>query len=404
MIRSTRVTAPAGLDIELGARLADLEKDGLRRSLKRVDSAQGVVVETGGRLLVNFSSNDYLGLASEPFLAEAARKALERFGTGSGASRLISGSLAPHAELEGALARWKGAQAALAFSSGYAAALGAFGALVGKGDVVILDKLCHACIVDGARLSGAVLRVFPHNNLERLEELLSWARRRHPKGRVLVATESVFSMDGDLAPLKDIVALKDRFGAWLFVDEAHAVGVFGRHGSGLVQQLGLAGQVEVQMGTLGKALGSAGGYICGSRTLVDWLVNRARAFVFSTAPPPAVAVAGAAAVAWMSSTRAQTRRRWLVERMRLLEQVRGSVVRSPIVPVHVGDARAALELASRLAGAGFWIPAIRYPTVPRGTARLRISLSALHKDEHVLGMVEVLRREEQALAGVSAGH
>ena len=397
MTRSLPPRAPAGLDADLAVRLAELESEGLRRTLRRVDSGQGVLVESGGRALVNFSSNDYLGLAGEAFLAEAARKAIERFGMGSGASRLISGSLAPHAELEEALARWKGVQAALAFSSGYSAALGVFGAIVGKGDVVILDKLCHACIVDGARLSGAVLRVFPHNNLERLEDLLKWARLKHPQGRVLVATESVFSMDGDLAPLEEMVALKERFGAWLFVDEAHAGGVLGRHGAGLVQKMGMTGRVEIQMGTLGKALGSAGGYICGSRTLVDWLLNRARAFVFSTAPPPSVALAGAAAVAWMSSARAETRRRALWERIRLLERVRGARVLSAIAPVPVGDAKRALQLGARLAEAGFWVPAIRYPTVPKGTARLRISLSAQHREEQILSMVEVLQKEEAIL-------
>ncbi|HTH47884.1 MAG TPA: 8-amino-7-oxononanoate synthase, partial [Candidatus Limnocylindria bacterium] len=286
-------------DQEMNARLDQLRQDGLWRELRRVDSAQGTRLQIGGRLFLNFSANDYLGLATHPALLEAATRAIRDFGTGSGASRLICGSLAPHHELEEALAAFKGTAAALTFSTGYAAAVGTIAALLGPDDIIIVDRLVHACCIDAARLSGAKLRVFAHNDLADLESILVWAARKsaptkHP--RVLIVTESVFSMDGDAAPLHDLVDLKDRYGAWLMLDEAHATGMFGAHRSGLAELAGVADRVEVQMGTLGKALGSAGGYICGSRALIEYLINRARSFIFSTAPVPAAAAAASAAL------------------------------------------------------------------------------------------------------------
>ncbi len=280
------------LDQELEARLAGLRAQGLLRELRRVDSAQGTRIQIRGKNLLNFSSNDYLGLANDPRLKQAAVRAIEKYGVGAGASRLVCGSLAPHHELEEALAVFKGTPAALSFSSGYATAVGTICALLSRDDVLILDKLVHACIVDAARLSGATLRIFKHNDLNDLERILKSTSTktilRNPAARVLVVTESVFSMDGDEAPLREIVELKDRCGAWLMVDEAHAIGLYGERGQGLARQLGVAERIEIQMGTLGKALGVSGGYIAGSRTLVDYLVNRARSFVFSTAPPPAI--------------------------------------------------------------------------------------------------------------------
>jgi len=394
------------LEEDLAERLRALEGDGLLRRLSRVDSAQGATVLRGGVALENFSSNDYLGLAAEPFMAEAAIEALRLHGTGAGASRLISGGLRPHWELEEALAAWQGTEAALVFSSGYAAAVGTISALVGPGDVVILDKLCHACIIDGSRLSGAVVRVFPHNDLGRLEQHLRWAAERHPGKRVLVATESVFSMDGDVAPLAELVALKERYGAWLLVDEAHAVGVLGGSGAGLLEELGLGASVEVHMGTLSKALGGAGGYVCGSRRLVDWLGNRARSFMFSTAPSPVVAAVGCAAVEWIQSDAGAQRRALLARRRAAFGDILGGVLKgvlgetagglvcgglpgtgtsfpvlpSAIVPVLVGAAERAVRLSAALGEAGFWVPAIRYPTVARGAARLRITLCASHEE------------------------
>ena len=261
-----------GFDRELTQRLDAVRQQGLLRELRRIDSPQSPRIETGGRTLLNFSSNDYLGLANEPALKEAAIRAVERYGAGTGGSRLICGSLAPHQELDETLAAFKGTEAALSFSTGYAAAIGAICALLGKDDFIILDKLVHACIVDAARLCGAKIRVFDHNNLNDLEAKLKWvvggvqspkSGAQSREGRTLVVTESVFSMDGDHAPLREMVGLKEQYGAWLMVDEAHATGLYGAHRRGLAEELDVSDRIEVQMGTLGKALGASGGYICG---------------------------------------------------------------------------------------------------------------------------------------------
>ncbi|HXS67229.1 MAG TPA: 8-amino-7-oxononanoate synthase, partial [Candidatus Polarisedimenticolia bacterium] len=311
----------SSLDADLNERLAAIREQGLHRVLRRVDSPQSPRIEIGGKQLLNFSSNDYLGLANEPVVKEAAIRAVEKFGAGSGASRLICGSLAPHHELEETLAAFKGVEAALSFSSGFATAVGTIGALVGKDDIVIIDKLVHASIVDGARSSGAKLRVFSHNDLNELEDILKWAgtvqgskSKVQSDARVLVITESVFSMDGDCAPLREIVALKNKYGAWLMVDEAHATGIYGKHGRGLAEELGVGDEIEVQMGTLGKALGASGGYICGSRTLIDYLINRARSFIFSTAPVPAASAAAAEGVRFVQSKAGEARKNLLWER------------------------------------------------------------------------------------------
>jgi 8-amino-7-oxononanoate synthase len=379
-------------DAELQTQLAALREQGLRRQLRCVHSPQGVHIRVGDRVLLNFSSNDYLGLANHPALKEAATKALNDFGAGTGASRLICGSLAPFHELEGSLAAFKGSEAALTFSTGYAAALGTITALLGKDDIIVLDRLSHACIVDAARLSGAKLRVFRHNDLDDLESILKWATvsptATKTSPRVLIATESVFSMDGDLSPLRQLVELKNRFGAWLMLDEAHATGVFGPNGSGRAQQEGVGDQIEIQMGTLGKALGAAGGYICGSRALVDLLINRARSFIFSTAPVPASAAAAAAGVELACSREGALRRErlWaLVPRLAATLELNPtkSSDRSPILPWIVGEESLAVESADRLRVSGIHVPAIRFPTVARGSARLRFTLTADHSEQEL---------------------
>ncbi len=367
-----------------------------------MDSPPGPWIEVDGRRLCNFSSNDYLGLAAHPALREAAAQAVRAFGAGAAASRLVGGSLAPHHELESALARFKRVEAALSFATGYATALGTVPALVGPGDVVVLDKLAHACLVDAARLSGAKLRVFAHNDLADLEGILVWAGRhvagRTPPGQVLVVTESVFSMDGDRAPLRELVELKDRFGAWLLVDEAHAGGVFGEQGRGLVAAAGLTERVEVHLGTLGKALGAAGGFIAGQRELIDWLVNRARSFIYSTAPVPAQVAAARVGVELAAGPEGEARRAQLWERVRELRAGLAALgwplpaEESPILPLIVGEETAALALAAQLREAGFFLPAIRYPTVPRGRARLRVSVTAAHTAEDVTRLLEALER------------
>jgi 8-amino-7-oxononanoate synthase len=385
-----------GWDAAWAEGLEALEGAGLLRKLRVVEAVASARIEEKGRQLWNFASNDYLGLAGEPRAREAAARAAMEWGGGSGASRLISGTLRLHAALEEALAAWKGTEAALTFSSGYATALGVIPALAGSGDVVILDKLAHACLVDGARLSGAKLRVFRHNDMEHLREHLEWAQSRQgADGKIWVVTESVFSMDGDVAPLREIVALKERAGAGLLVDEAHAVALFGENGAGLCQAEGVGAQVEVQMGTLSKALGASGGYVAGSRRLVDWLINKGRSFIFSTAPAPAAVAAALANLQIAQSAEGDRLRAELFERIGLwrcifcAEGERSGM--TPIQPVMAGEASRALDWMRQLNELGFWVPAVRFPTVPRGKARLRVSLSAAHPMEAVRALAEKVR-------------
>ena len=390
-------------DHELTQRLDGIRQQGLLRELRRVDSPQSPRIEIGNRTLLNFSSNDYLGLANEPALKEAAIRAVERYGAGAGGSRLICGSLAPHQELDETLAAFKGTEAAISFSTGYAAAMGAIGALLGKDDFLILDKLVHACIVDAARLCGAKLRVFDHNDLNDLEAKLKWAAERvqgpksgvqSRKARTLVVTESVFSMDGDHAPLREMVELKEQYGAWLMVDEAHATGLYGAHRRGLAEELGVSHRIEVQMGTLGKALGASGGYICGSRALINYLINRARTFIFSTAPVPAAAAAATAGVRFVESSAGEERRNKLWRNVSALPSTISaqlSTSRSAIIPILIGEEDKAVEAATTLREQGIFIPAIRYPTVARGQARLRLTLSATHTDADLAQLLTALK-------------
>ena len=378
----------------LHGELKSIDEAGLLRSLRRIETPQQVEVHSGDRELINFSSNDYLGLAAHESLRMAAQDGVEALGAGAGSARLISGSQAIAHELEAALAAFKQTEAALSFSSGYAAALGVVPALVGQGDVVVIDKLVHASLVDAARLSGAKLRVFKHNDLAELETILQWASGR--EGNTLVITESVFSMDGDLAPVRDLVQLKNRYGAWLMLDEAHATGLYGEDRRGIAEEMGVADGVEVQLGTLGKALGAAGGYICGSQALIDLLVNRARSFIFSTAPVPAQLAAAKRGVELVQSNEGEALRTRLwanVDALKngLIQQGwKLPVVRSAILPLIIGDEREALALAERLREAGVWVPAVRYPTVARGAARLRVTVSAAHQPKHLDALLEAL--------------
>jgi len=380
--------------------LEALRKRALDRHLREITSAQGPEVVIAGRHFINFSSNDYLGLANDPRLREAAASAIDEFGVGAGASRLISGTQSPHLRLERALAKWKATEAALCFSSGYSTALGTIPALVTKNDVVLLDKLCHASLIDGAKLSGAILRVFPHNHVGKLESHLEWARGEHPGTRVLIITESVFSMDGDRAPLRELVELTKRFDASLMLDEAHAVGVIGPNGRGLAAAENVSEEVDIQMGTLSKALGTSGAYICGSRVLIEWLINRARSFIYSTAPAPAIAAAALAAVDFLSSHQGEERRLLLWERIRLMQELlprtefneKHVAPCSAIFPWIVGGEQTALNLAAALQSDGFLVPAIRYPTVAKGIARLRITVTAAHEEAQIEALCEAIKR------------
>lgn len=353
-----------------------LADEGLLRRQRPLDSPTGPQVTREGRSLWNFASNDYLGLARHPEITAALVDGVQRYGAGSAASRLVCGTLPPHRILEEALASAKESAAALTFSSGFATALGLIPAVVGKSDFVILDKLSHACLVDAAHLSGATLRVFPHNDMARLGSLLRSIRAKDANARILVATESVFSMDGDVCLLREILDLTEAHDALLLLDEAHGFGVLGENGMGLAEQLQVQRRVTFQMGTLSKSAGLSGGYVTASQDWIDLLTNRARSFIYSTAPPPALAHAAITSLGLIRSSTGKTLRESLQKNIALL-----AAQATPIIPKILGSNEAAIAASLRLESDGFLIPAIRYPTVPRGSARLRISISAAHPAE-----------------------
>jgi 8-amino-7-oxononanoate synthase len=372
------------LDQILQNRLEGLKRRGRYRSLSLISGAQTAAVTLDGKKVVQLSSNNYLDLASHPALKRAAAEALELYGCGAGASRLISGTMELHTALERKLAELKGTEAALVFSSGYHANTGIIPALVGPGDTIFSDALNHASIIDGCRLSRADVRVFRHRNTRHLEKLLVSAP---PTGRRLIVTDTVFSMDGDLAPLKEVVALARRHRAWVMVDEAHATGVFGPSGAGVVEEMGLAGQVEIQMGTLGKALGSFGAYAAGSRVLIEWLINRARSFIYTTALPPPVLAAALAALTIVNNEPERRRRLWqnaafLKRGLSGLGYRLGDTA-SPILPVLIGDETKTMALRAALLERGVFAQGIRPPTVAEGTARLRVTPMATHTEEEL---------------------
>ena len=366
------------LDAVLAEELARLADAALRRNLRAIDSASDTEVVIDGRSHLLLSSNNYLGLATHPAVRAAARRAIERYGCGAGASRLISGHLDLHAAVEAKLAAFKGTEAALLFPSGYQANVGTITALVGRGDHVYSDALNHASIIDGCRLSRASVHVYPHRNVRTLEAELA---ATSPGSRRLIVTDSVFSMDGDRAPLAVLTALAEQYHSWLMVDEAHATGVIGPRGAGLAAADGLGDRIDIHLGTLGKALGSAGAYVAGSRALIEWLVNRARSFVYTTGLAPAAAAAAGAA---LDVVVAEPERREALARnaARLREGLSalGFAVGGDthIIPVAVGDNRPALRLAEELRTRGVLAQAIRPPTVPEGTARLRVTPMATH--------------------------
>lgn len=367
------------LDGELTEALARLEQDSLYRRLRVIDSAHGAEVESGGRRMLMFSSNNYLNLAAHPAVKRAALETIERFGVGAGASRLVAGSLEPLHRLEQSLARFKKVEAALVFGSGYLANMGAITALVGPGDTIFSDELNHASLIDGCRLSKATLKVFRHRDAGHLKVLLEDSDRA---GRRLIVTDSVFSMDGDLAPLTDIVELARGFGAAVMIDEAHGVGVFGPGGAGLAAELGLSNEIDVQVGTLSKALGAYGAYVAGSRTLIDFLINRARCFIYTTGLPPAMAAAANEALEVMKReperiSRLHDNAAYMSAAL-VAAGFKLAPTTSPILPVMVGDSKTALRMAERLFARGVYVIAIRPPTVAEGCARLRVTPTAGH--------------------------
>jgi 8-amino-7-oxononanoate synthase len=390
-VNASRTATPeehlSSLDLELQESLGALESQGLLRRLRRVDRRSGAIIHIGSSSYVDFASNDYLGLASDDRIAAAGADALRTNGTGSPASRLISGNHALHEQLEQRIASFKGTEAALLFTSGYAANLGAIPVLVKKGDVVYTDKLNHASLIDGCRLSRAEVRIFPHRDTTALRRMLAADTGFRRK---MIVVDSVFSMDGDLFPLDELAEVAEETGAWTYVDDAHATGVLGENGSGSVEHFGVEGRIDIVMGTLGKALGTSGAFIAGSKTLVEFLLNRARSFIFTTASPPAIAAATIEAI------RIAEAEPWRREKLRAnAERLRSALSEflpehcfasssSPhILPVIVGSSARAVQVGTELQNRGFIVGVVRPPTVLPGTSRLRISSSAAHTEGQV---------------------
>jgi glycine C-acetyltransferase len=367
--------------IDFKKELDQLQAAGLHRTMRSVAGSQGSHVLLDGQDVLLLCSNNYLGLADHPLLKQAALDAVSRYGTGTGAARLVSGNMLLHEELEARLARFKGVESALVFNGGYGANTGIISALVGRGDTIYSDRLNHASIVDGAILSRAKFIRYPHCDPAALRSLLE---RHHGKGRQLIITDGIFSMDGDLAPLGDLVALKKEFGALLMVDDAHGTGVFGPLGRGSGEYFGIAAEIDVQMGTLGKGLGSFGAYAAGSHGLIDYLRNKARSFIFSTSLPPAVLAASLAAVELVDSAEGEALRSKLranAEQFSLALNRAGLDTlqsRTHIVPVLVGDPHRVMEFSRQLLAEKIFVQGIRPPTVPSGRCRLRCTLMATH--------------------------
>lgn len=381
------------LDELLGEELATLERAGLRRRLRPVERLSGGEIVVDGRRVVDFASNDYLGLASDPRIAAAARVALDGRALGAGAARLITGNSAEHVALEEDLARFKAAEAALLFGSGYLANLGAIPALAGRRDVIYADQLNHASLIDGCRLSRAEVRVFPHLDIDVLRSWLEQDRGRFRRRWIVV--DAVFSMDGDLFPLDELVRLARTHGAFTYVDDAHGTGVLGANGRGAAEHFGVMGEVDVTMGTLGKALGTSGAFIVGSRPLIDLLLHRARAFVFTTGTPAALAAATREALRILHSE--PERRERLQENARRLSSALSEIGlpmttngAGHIVPILIGPSDETIRAGDQLLESGFAVGAVRPPTVPLGTARLRITVSAAHTAMQIEALVAAL--------------
>lgn len=362
--------------------LAYLQEHHLYRWLNRMDDSQAARTIINGKQSLLLSSNNYLGLTEHPELKAAARQAVTRWGTGAGGSRLTTGNLRLHEELENTIASFKRTEAAIVFNTGYMANLGAITALAGKDDLILSDELNHASIIDGCRLSQAKIKIFPHKDTRALEKLLQQAQGYR---RRLIVTDGVFSMDGDLAPLPRLVELAEKYHALLMVDDAHATGVLGRRGAGTADHFNLEGKVHIQMGTLSKAVGSAGGYIAGSRKLIDYLRNKARSFIFSTALPPAVIAAATTAFRVIEENPQIRENLWANARYLRsgLKQMGYSISaeESPIIPIFIGDADKAMKVAEKLFDLGVFAPGIRPPTVPPGTSRIRVTVMATHTRE-----------------------
>jgi len=374
--------------------LNEMRAKGVAPKLRVLEGEQKPVCVFDGREVINLASNNYLGLTSDKKLRKASIEAVRNYGVGAGAVRTIAGTMKLHMELEEQIARFKNVEACVVFQSGFTANAGTVSAVLGKEDLIVSDELNHASIIDGARLSRATIKVFKHKDIQDCERILQ--EHANFPGKKLIITDGVFSMDGDIAPLPLLCDLAEKYGCIMMVDDAHASGVLGRGGRGTIDHLECHGRVQIQVGTLSKAIGSMGGYVCGSRDLIDFLYLRARPFLFSTSHPPATAAACQAAFALLDSPEGEklVKRLWTNTKFFKKElKKRGfqfQTSETPIVPIHVGDAAKAFEFSRKLFEAGVFAPAVGYPTVAEGKARLRAIVTAAHKREQLLKAAEVL--------------
>ena len=377
----------------LDGALDDLRRQGLYRRLRVLDGEQAARTSIDHRQVVNLSSNNYLGLTTHPTLRSRALEALKTFGVGTGSVRPIAGTMSIHMELERRLAVFKHTEAAVVFQSGFTANAGTVSSLLGRDDVIVSDELNHASIIDGARLSRATIKVFPHRNVAAAREIVAALPREQRK---LLITDGVFSMDGDLGPLPDLCDLADEYGCIMMVDDAHASGVFGRAGRGTIDHFGMHGRVDVQVGTLSKALGALGGYVAGSKSLIEFLYHRARPFLFSTSHPPSVAATCIAALdvletepQWMERLWANTR--FFKSGLEALGFNIG-ISESPITPVIVGDGALAMTLSDKLFESGVFAQGIGFPTVAQGKARVRTIVTATHSEDELQVALDAFKR------------
>lgn len=382
--------------------LEEMKNKNLYRELRVLERREGTRALFQGREMLLFCGNDYLGLSRHPRVVRAAEEALQKYGVGAGAARLTSGTTDAHILLEKKLAQFKGKESALVFAAGFLANLGILNAFAGEGDVIIMDKLCHASLVDGARLSKAELRVFPHKNYKKCEDLLLGAR--NARRRILV-TETVFSMDGDQADIGELVRLKEKYDAFLVVDDAHGTGVLGSHAHDTAKESGLVKKVDVVMGTLSKALGGLGGFAAADKTLIDYLINFARPFIFATALPPVLCEAAREAVCVIEEEPALRTKLWenIGKVHEGLTRLGFSLAKpeSAILPVIVGDEGKALAAFETLLEQGIFVPALRYPTVPKGKARLRVTVSAAHTSEDIARLTTAFAKVKKSAEGKS---
>jgi glycine C-acetyltransferase len=389
----------------LGAELQAWREAGTYQRLRELQSPCEPVSRFDGREVINLASNNYLGLANHPKLVEAAIEATRRYGVGSGAVRTIAGTMTLHLELERRIAAFKRVEAAVVFQSGFTANAGTVSAILGPEDTIVSDELNHASIIDGCRLSKAKIRIFPHRDAAAAERIL--AELEGTPGRKLLITDGVFSMDGDIAPLPELVAIAERYGAIMMVDDAHASGVLGRNGRGTIDHFNLHGRVDIQVGTLSKAIGCLGGYICGSRDLIEFLYHRGRPFLFSTSHPPAVAAACLAAFDLLEREPERIDRLWentryFKENLRR-EGFDTGMSETPITPIMVGDAALAHAFSQALFAEGLMATGIGYPTVPKGKARIRTIVTAAHTREHLDRALEILTRVGRRMGLAAAG-